>query len=198
MTGARGGRPSAREATGIKGLRTRRTTRDDGRVVVSDGVVTLRPIVIADAEAHLAGEDDELAHWLNGGRGTLESVVAHFDRCELRWRNNGASRTFAIVDAVSGTLAGTIDAHTRQPYLAVGQANLAYGVYPDWRKRGYATRAVELVCRFLAESELAKCAVIRVDPENVASAGVARRAGFAFSHTTEDDDGRVDWYLRAV
>ncbi|MFF3224535.1 GNAT family N-acetyltransferase [Nocardia suismassiliense] len=167
-------------------------------MLISDGVIALRPITVADAEAHLAGEDDELARWLNGGRGTLETVVRHFDRCVRRWQDNAAGRTFAVLDVASGTLVGTVDVHTRQPYLIDRQANLAYGIYPDWRKLGYATRAVELACRFLAESGLADEAVIRVDPENHASAAVARRAGFEYSHTSEDDDGPVDCYLRCV
>ncbi|WP_378739200.1 GNAT family N-acetyltransferase [Nocardia brasiliensis] len=168
-------------------------------MLISDGVVALRPITVADAEAHLAGEDDELARWLNGGRGTLETVVRHFDRCVRRWQENGDSRTFAVLDVASGALAGTVDVHTRQPYLTEGQANLAYGIYPRWRKRGYATRAVALVCRYLAESGFADQAVIRVAPETHASAAVARRAGFVYRDTGEDDDGRVtDRYLRSV
>ncbi|WP_069165868.1 GNAT family N-acetyltransferase [Nocardia altamirensis] len=167
-------------------------------MLVSDGVVALRPITVADAEAHLAGEDDELARWLNGGRSTLETVVRHFDRCVQRWQNNGASRTFAVVEVADETLVGTVDVHTRQSYLAPGQANLAYGIYPDRRGRGYATRAVELACRYLAESGLAEAALIRVDPENRPSAAVALRAGFVFSHSGEDDEGPVDCYVRAV
>ncbi|MFI6216001.1 GNAT family N-acetyltransferase [Nocardia brasiliensis] len=169
-------------------------------MLLSDGVVALRPITMADAEAHLAGEDDELAHWLNGGRGTLETVVRHIDRCVQQWEQKGANRTFAVLDVASGTLAGTVDVHTREPYLATRQANLAYGIYPQWRKRGIATRAVELACRYLRTADLATYAVIRVDPDNHASAAVALRAGFFYSHHTaaSADEGPIDCYLRAV
>ncbi|MEU0875510.1 GNAT family N-acetyltransferase [Nocardia brasiliensis] len=169
-------------------------------MLISDGVVALRPITMADAEAHLAGEDDELARWLNGGRGTLETVARHIGRCVKQWEEHGANRTFAVLDVASGALAGTVDVHTREPYLALRQANLAYGIYPQWRKRGIATRAVELVCRYLQTADLATYAVIRVDPENHASAAVALRAGFVYSHHTaaSADEGPIDCYLRPV
>lgn len=166
---------------------------------LSDGVIALRPITVADAEAHLAGEDEELARWLNGGPGTLQSVVEHFERCVESWAAEGPCRTFAILDATSGILVGTLDIHTEQPYLAAGQANVAYGIYPDWRGRGLATRAVVLGCRYLSRTGLAEEAVIRVEPENTASVAVARRARFSYSHSSNDgNDDLVDWYIQAV
>lgn len=39
-------------------------------VKLSDGIVTLSPLCLDDAEAHLAGEDELLVRWLNGGPGT--------------------------------------------------------------------------------------------------------------------------------
>jgi RimJ/RimL family protein N-acetyltransferase len=79
-----------------------------------------------------------------------------------------------------------------QPYLAPGQVNLAYGLYPAWRGRGIATRAVRLACLHAAAAGAAQ-AVIRVDPENVASAAVAGRAGFK---RTQGKDDRFDWYVQ--
>jgi hypothetical protein len=46
-------------------------------VGLTDGTATLRPLRPADAAAHLAGEDDELVKWLNGGAGTAATVRAH-------------------------------------------------------------------------------------------------------------------------
>ena len=40
--------------------------------------------------------------------------------------------------------------------------------------------------------------VIRADPDNPASVGVARRAGFALSHTTVDEHGRLEWFTRSA
>lgn len=62
--------------------------------------------------------------------------------------------------------------------------------------RGLATRAVRLVSRYAA-AEGGKEAVIRVEPENAASAAVAQRAGFAAGkHTHDEDRTRLDWYVR--
>jgi hypothetical protein len=41
---------------------------------LTDGVVFLRPLCAEDAAEHLAGEDDEMAKWLSGGRSTLANV----------------------------------------------------------------------------------------------------------------------------
>jgi RimJ/RimL family protein N-acetyltransferase len=48
-----------------------------------------------------------------------------------------------------------------------------------------------------AAAEGGKEAVIRVEPENAASAAVARRSGFIPGRRTQDEDGtRLDWYVR--
>ncbi|MCC3766555.1 hypothetical protein [Streptomyces sp. UNOC14_S4] len=53
-----------------------------------------------------------------------------------------------------------------------------------------------LVSRYTA-SEGGKEAVIQVEPENTASAAVARRAGFAPGKHTHGEDGTpLDWYVR--
>ncbi|WP_329433122.1 GNAT family N-acetyltransferase [Streptomyces sp. NBC_01280] len=62
--------------------------------------------------------------------------------------------------------------------------------------RGLATRALLLVSRYAA-SEGGKEAVIRVEPENAASAAVARRAGFTpGTHKHGQDGRRLDWHIR--
>jgi RimJ/RimL family protein N-acetyltransferase len=74
--------------------------------------------------------------------------------------------------------------------------NVAYGLYPSWRGRGLATRAVLLASQYAA-SEGGQEAVIQVEPENRASAAVAQRAGFTPSKQTYSKDGtRLDWYIR--
>ncbi|WP_241833353.1 GNAT family N-acetyltransferase [Streptomyces caatingaensis] len=80
--------------------------------------------------------------------------------------------------------------------MAPGQVNVAYGLYPSWRGRGLATRAVLLASPYAA-GEGGEEAVIQVEPANPASAAVARRAGFTFSKQTYGGDGaRLDWYVR--
>lgn len=146
---------------------------------LSDGTITLTPLRLDDVEAHLMGEDRLLIRWLNGGPGTRDGVEAYVRHCREQWESAGPLRAFGIRagGGAGGTLAGTVDLRFAGAGLAPGQVNVAYGLYPSWRGRGLATRAVLLASRYAA-GEGGREAVIQVDPENPASAAVARRAGF--------------------
>ncbi|MDQ3765718.1 MAG: GNAT family N-acetyltransferase [Actinomycetota bacterium] len=134
--------------------------------------------------------------WLNGGRGSAETVRAH---AEAMWAADGPIFTFGIHPASRDTLAGTIDVQLHHPYATPEQANLAFGLYPAWRGRGLATRAVLLAVRSLHERTNIKQALIRVDPANTASSAVARRAGFRLAETTfQAERGELDWFIRNV
>ncbi|MEI5101164.1 GNAT family protein [Streptomyces sp. PmtG] len=162
----------------------------------ADGVVTLSPLTLNDVDAHLAGEDELLVRWLNGGPGTPESTRAYVRHCQEQWLTGGPLRAFGVRVGDGQTLAGTIDVRLAMPGLAPGEANIAYGLYPAWRGRGLATRAVDLICRYAA-GEGATVGVIRVDPDNPASEAVARRAGFTYVRRVQEADGaRDNWYVR--
>jgi RimJ/RimL family protein N-acetyltransferase len=168
-----------------------------GPVELTDGTITLRPLRPADAAAHLAGEDDELVKWLNGGVGTPATVAAHIDRAAAMWAAGGSIFNFGIRTAATDTLAGAIDVQLDQPYAANNQANLAFGLYPPWRGRGRATRAVLLAVRFLLQHTHIEEALIRVDPHNSASAAVARRAHFR--HIGKDNASEnYEWFVRDI
>jgi RimJ/RimL family protein N-acetyltransferase len=158
----------------------------------SDGVVLIRPLAVSDAEVHFAGEDDELVRWLSGGRSTLESNRAFIADTLRMWRAGGPQFVFGIRWAATDEPAGTVDARTREDFLGPGQVNVAYGLYPQWRGRGIATRAVGLMMDFLRTLPGVTEAVIRVDPANPRSAAVARRAGFRYAYRGADHH---DWYL---
>ena len=101
-----------------------------GEVEISDGVVVLRPLNMGDAGDHLAGEDAELVHWLNGGPGTKESVGRHIERVEQMWQNGGPVFTFGIRLLAEDTLIGTIDAQLRQDAYALIKPILPTGSIP--------------------------------------------------------------------
>ncbi|UNZ21096.1 GNAT family N-acetyltransferase [Streptomyces sp. 891-h] len=165
-------------------------------VKLSDGIITLSPLRLDDAEAHLAGEDEQLVRWLSGGPGTREGVEAYIRHCQEQWDTAGPLRAFGIRVGTDEALAGTIDLRFTVEGSSPGQVNVAYGLYPSWRGRGLATRAVVLASRYAASSG-AKEAVIRAEPENVASAAVARRAGFIPGEPPQGEDGtRLDWYIQ--
>lgn len=152
--------------------------------MITDGVLTLAPLRPADAATHLAGEDAELVRWLSGGPGTLAGVEAYVRRTLDQWAADGPKLAFGI--RVEGVLAGTIDVNLARP-----EAELAYGLYPEWRGRGFATRAVLLACRYLRERGDVDRAVIQAAPGNRPSAAVAVRAGFAPAAPRRDDEGAL-------
>nr|WP_255426877.1 GNAT family N-acetyltransferase [Pseudonocardia sp. C8] len=158
---------------------------------MADGVVVLSPLRWDDVEPHLAGEDAELIRWLNGGPGNLATVRAHVRRAIERWADDGPKLSFGIRITGGAVLAGTIDADLDP---AARRAGLAYGIYPAYRRRGLATRAVRLAARYLGERGDVDRISIDVDPDNVPSIGVARRAGFRFVRHVQDDEGDFDRY----
>jgi RimJ/RimL family protein N-acetyltransferase len=166
-------------------------------VELTDGTITLRPLRPADAAAHLAGEDDELAKWLNGGVSTPATVRTHIDRAAAMWAADGPTFNFGIRTAATDILVGTIDIQLHQPYAADNQANLAFGLYPPWRGRGIATRAVLLALRFLLQHTDIDEALIRVDPRNTASAAVAERAHFRHIGKGNEPEN-YEWFVRDV
>jgi RimJ/RimL family protein N-acetyltransferase len=146
----------------------------------------------ADVDAHLRGEDEEQVRWLSGRRSTTESVVAWIERNHESWQRGGPVYNFGIVSP-DGALAGMVEANT-DPSVAMGQgegeANISYGLYPEARGHGYATRAVRLLLDFLSDRSLL-AAVIRVNPENKASLAVAGRCGFTQETTVTGPDGQT-------
>lgn len=171
-------------------------------MLISDGVIGLRPIEVSDAKAHVAGSDVESARWRSNGTGSFDSideVADYFRGCAHQWLVDGPCKTFGVIDEPSDTLVGTLDIGTGLDVLALRQVDLSYGVYLRWRRRGLASRAVVLACRYIARHDLGDEAVLRIDSENKASVAVAHRLGFAYHHTTSDEEhGRLDWFIQAI
>src|SRR5438128_8585254 len=114
---------------------------------LSDGVVTLRPWQEADAAAIAeACRDPEIARW-------LDQVPQPYTRADARdfvtatlqnWRD-GTAASFAITDAVTGEVLGSVGLHLVDAEHAVGE--VGYWVSPGTRLRGVASRAVRLASR---------------------------------------------------
>jgi RimJ/RimL family protein N-acetyltransferase len=114
---------------------------------------------------------------------TLEAESA-IDQIALIWRKfatTGVPRgvVFAITDASSGDLVGCcgIDDWTEEDVAQFG-----YWIAADARGRGYATRAVILLTRWLFELGAARV-FMTIVAGNEGSVAVARRAGFVYEGT---------------
>ena len=101
--------------------------------MVTDGLLTLSPLRLEDAVTHLAGEDAELVRWLNGGPGTPAGVESYIRSTIAQWAAGGPKLAFGIRD--EGVLAGTVDVDLPSPGAQPREANLAYGLYPAFRRR---------------------------------------------------------------
>lgn len=143
-------------------------------ITLSDGVVRLRAWEPEDAEAVFAAcQDPEIARFLPipqpYTRATAQQFVA---RRRADWERDD-ERSFAITDAETGELLGSIARHQRAEH----RVEFGYWVAPWARGRGTATRALGL----LADWSLAD-GFIRLElfthPDNAASGRVAERAGF--------------------
>jgi len=74
----------------------------------------LRPLTLADAADHLAGEDAELVRWLSGGIGTAETVERYIRDVQQMWSDKGPIFTFGVRTAADDALIGTIDIQLNQ------------------------------------------------------------------------------------
>ena len=167
---------------------------------LTDGVIFLRPLHLGDAVDHLAGDDEEMAKWLGGGRSTLATVEGYITSCAEHWRTNGPRRAFGIFDCPTNRLIGSIEANLayRLEPVAPGQVNVSYGVFPGWRGRGIAGRALDLMSLYLRSFTDLHQMVVRVACENTASLRVVEKAGFQFLGIFDEPEGRMARYARAL
>lgn len=78
-----------------------------------------------------------------------QGAEAHSWHCREQWDTAGPLRAFGIRTSAGKVLAGTADLRFTGG-LGPGQVNVAYGLYPSWRGRALATRAVLLASRYAA------------------------------------------------
>ena len=164
---------------------------------LSDGVIFLRPLSAEDAADHLAGEDDEMAKWVSGGRSTPSTVEAFIRNNQDSWRNGGPRRAFGIFDCASNQLAGFIEVNLAR-IVEPGQVNVSYGVFREWRRQGVALRALDLMDEYLRTATDARQIVLRIVPANTASLKLAEKAGFTFCGLFDEPEGRMARYVRAL
>lgn len=166
-------------------------------LTLTDGVILLRPLIPEDAADFLAGEDDEMAKWVSGGRSTLASVQAFIERSQKNWSNGGPRRALGIFDCAGNQVIGFIEV-SRLPVLRPDHVNISYGIFKNWRGQGLAVRAINLVAQYLYANAGEKQMILRIPPANTSSLRVAEKAGFTYVGTFDEPEGRFRRYVRNV
>jgi RimJ/RimL family protein N-acetyltransferase len=145
---------------------------------LSDGVVTLRPPDPARDTTTLdaLGSDPEIIRWSLGGRPATPDPAEVFAAQLERWRR-GTDAIFSIDAAghdervgLARVMFGLVD-----PF---GFAELGYILLAAGRGRGYATRTVRLLARWVFEDLALGRLQARTTVGNTASERVLERAGF--------------------
>jgi len=115
---------------------------------------------------------------------SIPEAEAAIDQFVLNWRALAATGTpagvaFAITEAGTGELVGCcgVDDWNKEDVVQFG-----YWIAADARARGYATRAVVLLTRWLFELGAARV-FLTIVADNEDSLAVARRAGFVYEGT---------------
>lgn len=163
---------------------------NEGFVELTDGVIRLRCLTLADAAGQVAGEDADWIRWFSGGPGSIEGVSRWIQKNRDEWINGGSRLNWAVLKVSSGELVGNVEANLAQEWLEAGEVNISYGVFARHRGQGIALRAVDLVCQWLARDRAdALVAVIQVEPENVHSMQIPRTSNFVESGRSRDEHG---------
>jgi RimJ/RimL family protein N-acetyltransferase len=153
-------------------------------VTLSDDVVLLRPWTRTEASFIAGASRDPAIDRYNSPPHSLEGALAIIESFERNWQTfavtgNPTGVAFAIVDAASGELAGMCGV---DEWSSTDVAQIGYWLAAPARGRAFATRAVMLMTGWLFKSGAARV-FLTVVSENLASAAVAQRAGFAYEGT---------------
>jgi precorrin-6A synthase (deacetylating) len=143
---------------------------------LSDGVIEVRPLGPGDWEVvRDEHNNEESLRWGFDGESLTDDGARRIAAgAAVEWRRGRAAR-FVIVDAETRRGAGIIGVMRMGP---PGIGLVGYGVVPDFRGRGFTTRALRLVSDWaFREAGLARLELGH-KVENVASGKAATKAGF--------------------
>ncbi len=161
-----------------------------------DGPIAVRPFRPDDVDAVVAAcQDPEIQRWIPLiPIPYTDADARRYVMMTLQAWHDGTSAEFAIVDATTDLLLGSIGLHLgpNPRRYAIG-----YWVAPAARRRGVAVRAVRLVSRWGFERLHMQRLSLWTLPGNVASQAVAEAAGFRFeglarNWETDRDDQPID------
>ena len=154
--------------------------------MIENGIVTLRPWERADAVfVFETCQDPDIQRWTRVPRPYTALDAATFIDRHARSQPEDDGAFFAITRTDNGELLGAISLHRID--WAFRQAEIGYWIGPDARREGVASAAVHALTAWgFASLGLVEVHLITAR-ENTASQGVARRAGYVFSHVLPDE-----------
>ncbi len=153
--------------------------------MLSDDAVVLRPWSSSDAIFMAEASRDPAIERYNGpSPASVADAITVIERIEQSWRTfevegDPTGAAFAIVDAALGEPVGMCGI---DHWSSTDVAQFGYWLAPGARGRGLATRAVTLMTSWLFKLGAARV-FLTIQSDNVASASVARRAGFTCEGT---------------
>jgi RimJ/RimL family protein N-acetyltransferase len=150
---------------------------------LTDGEIILDSHTMPDAEAHLQGEDEEMLLRFGSSRcANLEQTRAAIRRWIDARAAGGPMFTYALRQP-SRLLMGGCEIRRPSP----DRANVSYWVFPEFRKRGHATRALLLLCENAALIPEVRQLEAHIDADNIGSRRVAEKSGFTETGFVQDE-----------
>ena len=146
----------------------------NGRMNLRGDGVVLRTWRLDDAPAVAeACRDTEIARWLAfvPQPYNLDDARRYIQDCI---ETSGDRRPFAITDAETGALIGSIDMRITR----LGAGHIGYWMAPQARRRGRTTAALRALSRWAIEELGLGRLELATDQHNIASQRVAEKAGF--------------------
>jgi RimJ/RimL family protein N-acetyltransferase len=144
---------------------------------LSDGVITLRPLGEQDVDFYteLHNVPDVIATSVPPEPKQAGEIHRRCVRAEAHWLA-GNRADLVIVETATGARAGEIGLYYQEP--PTGQAMIGYSMLPAYRKRGFTSRAAQLLALWVfAETGIARL-IAGTLPTNIGSQRVLESAGF--------------------
>jgi RimJ/RimL family protein N-acetyltransferase len=148
-----------------------------GRGDLSDGVLTLRPLGAEDADDtyELRALPDIVATSVPPLARDRATIARFCARAEAGWLA-GDRADFTIHDTATSAYAGEIGLYYWDQ--TTHQAMIGYSMRPEWRGRGFASRAARLVSAWAVDKVGVARVIAGTAPKNLASQRVLEKAGF--------------------
>jgi RimJ/RimL family protein N-acetyltransferase len=144
---------------------------------LTDGEVRIRLAADSDVPAIVeACQDDAIQRYTSVPWPYGAADARSFQRRSSDAAARGHGLEAVVAGAEAGEFLGTVG--VRRHAVDPGRWDVGYLVAPWVRRRGVATRATRLLCRFAFEELGAERIEICAEPENQASQAVALAAGF--------------------